>query len=59
MTQKAYHRLVRLGSIASLGMLFQAGGCAIDTSGIATALVSTFSSLFVNSLVSGFLGTGF
>ena len=47
-------RILKLGSIASVGMLFQAGGCAIDE--LLPTLINTAVGLAINSFVGNFLG---
>ncbi len=60
MKRRTMHRLIKLGSIASTGMMFQAAGCtALDVDALANTLVTTFSTLFINSLVGGLFGVGF
>ena len=48
-------RLLKLGSIATGGMLFQTAGCAPE----AQALVETFATSFLNLLISSFVSNLF
>ena len=51
-------RLLKLSSMAALGMLFQAGGCALDPQALAASFVNTFSTILIGNFVSNFFGVG-
>ena len=51
-------RLMRMGSIATLGMLFQSGGCAINPADLLGSLITTAVNLTINSFVTSAFGLG-
>lgn len=51
-------RLLTLGGIASLGMLFQTGGCAFDPQTLFSGFVDTFANILIANFVGSLLGGG-
>ena len=50
-------RMLKLASIATMGMVLQVGGCSLDT--LLPTFISSFVGLGLSSLVSGVFGVGF
>lgn len=52
-------RLLKLGSIATMGMLFQTAGCAPDLQGLANTFTDLFASFLISTVVGNLFGTSF
>lgn len=52
-------RWLKIGSVVSMGMVFQAGGCAVDPQALAIDLLQTFAGILISTLVNNFFGVGF
>jgi hypothetical protein len=55
----AVSRWLKIGAVVSLGTVFQAGGCAVDTQALAAELLTTFAGLLISTFVNNFFGVGF
>ena len=51
-------RLLKLGSIATLGMLLQTGGCALNPADLLGSLITTAVNLTISSFVTSAFGVG-
>ena len=52
-------RMMKLASIATMGMLLQVGGCNLSLDTLLPTFVSTFVGLGLSSVVSNVFGVGF
>ncbi len=56
--QMNVNRFLKLGSLASLGMMFQLGGCTTDPSALIQGFGGTFAAILINQFVGNLFGIG-
>ena len=51
-----FRQLAKLATMSAAGVVFQAGGCSLQTDELGLTLASAFSGLLINSIVGNFFG---